>query len=247
MTVSEDTTTTCFQMKGASFTLPTLRLHSLDYAKLSVALDEKIQQAPNFFKQAPIVLDLQPVSQFQDFIDLNQIAATIKNKGLILVGIRGANAAVQQSAREAGLAILPESKNERVAPEITAAKKAISPETSESAQSETKLTSTKLITQPVRSGQQIYAPGGDLVVLAQVSHGAELLADGNIHVYAPLRGRALAGINGDKNAIIYCQSLEAELISVAGQYRISEDYKDSMWKMQALIQLKDDRLQIGQI
>jgi septum site-determining protein MinC len=246
MTVSEDATTTCFQMKGASFTLPTLRLHSLDYAKLSVALDEKIQQAPNFFKQAPIVLDLQPVSQFQDFIDLHQIAATIKKKGLILVGIRGANAAIQHAAREAGLAILPESKNERSTPEVTTAKK-VSPEISESAQPEAKITSTKLITQPVRSGQQIYAPGGDLVVLAQVSHGAELLADGNIHVYAPLRGRALAGINGDKNAIIYCQSLEAELISVAGQYRISEDYKDSMWKMQALIQLKDDRLQISQI
>lgn len=245
MTVAEESTT-CFQLKGASFTLPTLRLYSLDYAKLGILLDEKIKQAPNFFKQAPIVLDLQPISQFQDLVDLNQLAETIRKKGLILVGIRGATAQIQESARIAGLAILPEAKSERSSPTESTTQKKI--EVQEESNTEfSKTTPTKLITQPIRSGQQVYAPGGDLVVLAQVSHGAELLADGHIHVYGPLRGRALAGINGDKNAIIYCQNLEAELISIAGQYRISEDYKDTMWKMQALVQLKDDRLQISQI
>jgi septum site-determining protein MinC len=102
----------------------------------------------------------------------------------------------------------------------------------------------KLITQPVRSGQQIYARGGDLVVCAPVSPGAELLADGHIHVYGPLRGRALSGVLGNVNAYIFCQSLEAELISVAGQYRISENLKDTCWKQPAKIYLQEGHLQI---
>jgi septum site-determining protein MinC len=80
-----------------------------------------------------------------------------------------------------------------------------------------------LITRPVRSGQRIYAAGGDLSVVAAVSAGAELMADGNIHVYGPLRGRALAGMKGDTEARIFCQDLQAELVSVAGHYRVSEN------------------------
>jgi septum site-determining protein MinC len=104
-----------------------------------------------------------------------------------------------------------------------------------------------LITQPVRSGQQIYAQGGDLIVLASVSHGAELLADGHIHVYGSMRGRALAGVLGDKDAMIFCRSLEAELISIAGQYRLSEDLKETCWKQPACIQLQDGRLNIRSV
>jgi septum site-determining protein MinC len=84
------------------------------------------------------------------------------------------------------------------------------------------LIKSKLITSPVRSGQQIVAKGKDLIVTSSVSHGAELLSDGNIHVYGALRGRALAGISGDLEARIYCQSLEAELVSIAGFYRLSD-------------------------
>src|SRR5207237_3532700 len=80
----------------------------------------------------------------------------------------------------------------------------------------------RLITQPVRSGTQIYARGTDLVVTAPVSAGAEIMADGNIHVYAALRGRALAGADGDVEARIFCSRLEAELISIAGRYLVSD-------------------------
>ena len=81
---------------------------------------------------------------------------------------------------------------------------------------------TKILTTPVRSGQQAVSKDGDLIVTASVSHGAELLADGNIHVYGALRGRALAGISGDRSARIFCQSLDAELVSIAGFYRLSD-------------------------
>ena len=104
-----------------------------------------------------------------------------------------------------------------------------------------------MITQPVRSGQQIYAPGGDLLVLAPVSHGAELLADGNIYVFGPLRGRALAGITGDQSAMIFCKSLEAELVSIAGQYKISEDLKETCWQQAVRIQLQSGRLHFSEL
>lgn len=105
----------------------------------------------------------------------------------------------------------------------------------------------KIIERPVRGGQQIYAEGCDLIVLAQVSEGAEVLADGNIHIYAPLRGRALAGVKGDNNARIFCQHLEAELVSVAGVFILSDELKDKAWKQAAHIQFKDERLTVVQI
>ena len=101
---------------------------------------------------------------------------------------------------------------------------------------------TLVIDQPVRSGQQVYAPEGDLIILAPVQAGAEVLAAGNIHVYGPLRGRALAGIHGAESARVFCQSLEAELVSIAGHYKISEDLQDNGWKSAVQIQLRDDLL-----
>jgi septum site-determining protein MinC len=76
---------------------------------------------------------------------------------------------------------------------------------------------------PVRSGQVIHAVGGDLVVIAPVSSGAELIADGNIHVYGPLRGRALAGARGNSDVSIFCLGLEAEFISIAGRYLMADE------------------------
>ena len=101
---------------------------------------------------------------------------------------------------------------------------------------------TKLLTTPVRSGQQVVSKGADLIVTASVSPGAELLADGNIHVYGTLRGRALAGIAGDKQARIFCQSLDAELVSIAGFYRLRDAIEPIAAPCQIFIQ--DDRIQI---
>jgi septum site-determining protein MinC len=107
---------------------------------------------------------------------------------------------------------------------------------------------SKIITSPVRGGQQVYAQGGDLIVLAPVSSGAELLADGNIHVYAPMRGRALAGIKGNTAARIFCQQLGAELLSIAGQYKVSEDLRrDPLWGEAIQVSLSGDVLNITRL
>ena len=99
-----------------------------------------------------------------------------------------------------------------------------------------------VITEPVRSGRQVYAPHGDLVVMAPVSAGGEVLAAGNIHVYGPLRGRALAGLGGDTGARIFCTSLEAEMVSVAGLYRLNETIDPSVFKKPAHIYLNNGYL-----
>lgn len=105
-----------------------------------------------------------------------------------------------------------------------------------------------MVTTPIRGGQQIYAQGGDLIVLAPVSPGAELLADGNIHVYGPLRGRALAGIKGDTSARIFCQQLAAEMVSIAGQYKVAEDLRrDPLWAEAVRISLSGDVLNITRL
>ena len=99
-----------------------------------------------------------------------------------------------------------------------------------------------MITRPVRSGQQAYARGGDLIVLGLTSAGAEVIADGNIHVYGPLRGRALAGACGDDGARIFCRSLEADLVSIAGNWQVRDDMPDNLIGKPAQISLKDERL-----
>jgi septum site-determining protein MinC len=103
---------------------------------------------------------------------------------------------------------------------------------------------TLIVTEPVRSGRQVYAAKGDLVILGPVSAGAEVLADGNIHIYNTLRGRALAGITGDTSARIFCNSLEAELVSIAGLYRVSEDLDRNVYKKQVQIYLDDGYLRM---
>lgn len=117
-------------------------------------------------------------------------------------------------------------------------------QTKHATQAPTAETACKIISTPVRSGQQIYAAGGDLIVLAPVSAGAELLADGNIHVYGPLRGRALAGVKGNTDARVFCQSQEAELISIAGCFMVDEDLRSDHWKRAVQVTLNDEKLKI---
>jgi septum site-determining protein MinC len=104
---------------------------------------------------------------------------------------------------------------------------------------------TRIITTPIRSGQQIYARGGDLIVMAAVSAGAEVLADGNIHVYGALRGRALAGVQGNENSRIFCSSQEAELVAVAGQFMVDEVLRTNHWKEAVQIYLAGGKIQIS--
>jgi septum site-determining protein MinC len=221
-----------FLLKGSSFTLTTLQLLTLDYETLHQQLSYKVGQAPNFFNHTPVVLDIQKVSTIPMELDFVKLLNIIRQHGLIPVGLRGGNPEQQSRALALGLAVLPEriSKEENVS-----APQPVKNELS---------SNTKLITQPVRSGQQIYARGGCLIIMSTVGAGAEVIADGHIHVYGALRGRALAGVNGFTEARIFCGSLEAELVSVAGQYCVNDDLRGSHWGKPVSIALEGDHLQI---
>src|SRR5690606_18981178 len=106
---------------------------------------------------------------------------------------------------------------------------------------------SKLITRPIRSGQQIYAEGADLIVMSQVSEGAEVLADGHIHIYGALRGRALAGVRGDDSARIFCQNLEAELVSVAGNFLLRDSFADDVLKKPVQIYMSGENLLVEKL
>lgn len=199
-----------FELKGSLLTLTVLHLLSPDMNLFSVQLRYHAQKTPNLFKNMPLVIDLQRVNTAQN-IDFAALQHLLREHGLIPVGIRHGNEQQNTAAQAAGLAIL---SNQASKSRAKAAAEKATPQTSQH---------TQMVTKPVRSGQQIYARQGNLVVLAPVSHGAELLADGHIHVYGNLRGRALAGVNGDKTARIFCQKLEAELVSIAGYYSLSDD------------------------
>jgi septum site-determining protein MinC len=205
-----------FQLKGGPITLTTLLLQSSDLPEISTQLTATVAQSPTFFSNAPVVLDFNQL-QVPNALDIGKLVQLLRQHGLIPIGIRSQHEELRASAILLGLAIFPSEQTAgKTAPST---KDVVTPLPTPSYQA------TKVISQPIRSGQQIYAKDSDLLVLSTVSPGAEILADGNIYVYGALRGRALAGINGNKEAHILCQALEAELISIAGYYQISENIK----------------------
>jgi len=232
-----------FQLKGGLYPFTALQLLSSDLAYLDEQLRHKLQQAPQFFKNAPIVLDIHKLSEPEQAIDFEQLLSLLRVRQLVVVGVRGGSPAQQQLARRQGLAILQNPSRSILS---DSSKLPVSTAEVEGPviDQEIIVSAGKLITEPVRSGQQIYARGGDLVIFAPVSQGSEILADGHIHVYGPLRGRALAGVMGNTQARIFCHSLEAELVSIAGQYKLSEDIETQAWKIPATISLVAERLQI---
>jgi len=221
----------CFKLKGSRVTITILELYEYDYATFNQQLAETVRNAPDFFQQTPVILSLERCKD-TGAIDFIEIGDLCREYGLVPVAIRGGSDDQLLSANVAGLPHLP----------INIAKPPKAAENKPEAKPETAITENLLITTPIRSGQQVYAKGGDLIIIAPVSAGAEVLADGNIHIYGPLRGRALAGVSGNKSARIFCQSLEAELISIAGSYQVNEDLQNENWKKNIQAQLVGEQL-----
>lgn len=210
-------------------------LSRLEPEQIAAAVKARFgKNAAGFFDNDAAVLDLNKVEA--DSADWTAVKAQLAGASLQLVAVYGGNEALLASAREAGLAVIdappvsratPKTKEQAPVAEastVTApAAKTEKPAASVPAPAApTASAAAMVIDKPLRSGQRIYARGGDLVVLAMVSAGAEVIADGNIHIYAPLRGRALAGAQGDQKARIFTTSFEAELVSIAGVYRTFE-------------------------
>ena len=198
-----------FKLKGRLYTFTVLQLLNTDAVLFAQQLDDVIARAPKLFNCTPVVLDCSALHD-EEF-DLDEFFQIMRLHGMLPVAIQGANSLLTVLAQAKGVPVLHAS---------SAHDKMLIEEPLH--EPTPRVAASKMLTTPVRSGQQAVSKGGDLIITASVSHGAELLADGNIHVYGVLRGRALAGISGDRNARIFCQALEAELVSIAGFYRLSD-------------------------
>lgn len=202
------------ELKGSSFTLSVVHLHDSRPEIIQRALEEKIAQAPAFLKHAPVVLN---VAGLAGAVNWQQIQQAVISTGLRVVGISGCkDASLKAAITEAGLPLLNEGK-EQAAREIP-----VEP-VPDSTPIVAPFSQTRFIDAPIRSGQRIYAQNSDLIVASHVSAGAELIADGNIHIYGMMRGRALAGASGNTDTHIFCTHLHAELVSIAGEYRLSDE------------------------
>ena len=198
-----------FQLKADFVPLTVMKLCSANKEKLLHQLASTFRKAPNYLDQAPVIIDVSELKKQQLEFDLALICELVKDHGLLPVGVRGLTDEEYEAAEANNLANMSRSKKMPKPAEKTAEPEAVQP----SAKS-----NTLIIDKPIRAGSQIYARGADLIVLASVNPGAEILADGSIHVYGQLHGKAIAGVGGDLNARILCQSIDADLVSIAGYY-----------------------------
>lgn len=228
------------ELKGSPVTLPILKLLDADVEAAAEQLARRIEQSPDFFRNAPLIIDLQAVKG--EAVDFAALQKRLSALDLRPIGVRNGNEVQHKAAQAAGLAAFADNRIEQPLHERPAAPPRLVKASARSAPPAE--TPAKLITQPVRSGQKVYAQGADLIVLAHVSPGAEIMADGNIHVYGSLRGRALAGVKGNLESRIFCRDLQAELISVAGHYRVSENLEEEMYGKSVQIYLQGEALVI---
>ncbi|ANT61040.1 MULTISPECIES: septum site-determining protein MinC [Roseobacteraceae] len=255
------TTLKPFQFRGRFLTALALRLSTAPDARFYEMLADRLEKTPNFFTDAPVIIDLEQSQAEVSAEALTELVADLRRRDLAVFGIQGGGETLKEAAAGLGLitvtggrdaplrGALPSSEQkrpqrvipERARPEPTPAPEA-APEPQPAPEPVRMAPENKIVTMPVRSGQTVIADKGDLTVVGPVSSGAELFAAGNIHVYGRMRGRAFAGIDGDENARIFCQSLDAELLAIAGLYRTSDSLGADVRHKMVQIYLEDERL-----
>ena len=219
---SEDPSNPCYEIKSADLSLVALLLKTTDISEVSRALKQQMAESPGFFDEDPMVIDVSGLSLVDDdTIDLKLLMAVLREHALVPLAIKGASPALLSLAKGVGLVDATDARIRRSVPLPEAATSQAPPV--EQAAPPPAPVGAMCIDKPLRSGQQIYAKGRDLIVMGMVNAGAEVIADGHIHVYGTLRGKAIAGARGNGDAQIFAQVMEPELISIAGVYRTSEN------------------------
>lgn len=234
-----------FDFKSATLSLEAFLLRTANLSSLAQALEERFGSSPDLFNGEPVVIDLTHLASLDLHVNFPELIALLARFKLKAIAVRGGTVAQTRSAQDAGLIEAPEShaatRVETVVQEVV--REVIREVPVEVPVHVPMATSTMFIDKPLRSGQQVYAKGGDLIVLAAVNHGAEVIADGSIHVYAPLRGKAIAGAKGNTEARIFALHMEPELLSIAGTYRTTDNpLPDDVTGKPAQIRLEGERL-----
>jgi septum site-determining protein MinC len=220
------------ELKFGQVGIANLRVRTLDVAQLVTEMRERVQRAPNLFTRAAVILDFGGLNQAPSQASAQALVDGLRSAGVLPVALAYGTKEIEALSQQLGLPLLAKfrAQYERtdaapstVEPPQPAPPHAAEPPQPAPAAAAATASPGLIQTAPVRSGQQVYAEQRDLTVLTTVGAGAEVLADGSIHIYGALRGRALAGAQGNVEARIFCREFHAELVSVAGQYKVLED------------------------
>lgn len=245
------------ELKFGQVGIANLRVRNLDVEKLKIEMQERIARAPKLFERAAVILDFGGLSKCPDAKIINALIDALKTAGVLPVAIAYGTSAIEDLALQVGLPLLAKFRAAYETQTLStiepqekkaAAKKNVDVETPAPAVVvATKSEPGVMHTQPVRSGQQIYAQNKDITVMATVGAGAEVIADGSIHIYGALRGRALAGANDNINARIFCREFHAELVAIAGHYKVLEEIPKNLLGKAVQIYLEKDQLRIEEL
>lgn len=223
------------ELKFGQVGIANLRVRTLDVAQLANEMRDRVQRAPNLFGRVAVVLDFGGLSKVPSPEEACALVAGLHEAGVFPVALAYGTKEIDALSQSLGLPLLAKfrAQYEPVAGASgpttpPAADEAAPPAKAATAPVASKPAPPKsgpglMHASPVRSGQQVYADNRDLTVVSTVGAGAEVIADGSIHIYGPLRGRALAGAQGDESARIFCREFHAELVAVAGHYKVLED------------------------
>ncbi|WP_395771837.1 septum site-determining protein MinC [Arenimonas sp.] len=243
----------CGELKFGQVGIANLRIRTLDIVALKNEMHERVERAPKLFRHAAVILDFSALPGCPDAETADALIDALRNAGVMPVAIAYGTPAVEKLAEQVGLPILakfrasferddsPEPTRPTPVSEDTSMPAATSPAILPG------LEPGLLQTQPLRSGQQVYAAGRDLTVCAMVGAGAEAIADGSIHIYGPLRGRALAGASGNAQARIFCREFNAELVAIAGTYKVLDEIPKKLLGKAVQIWLDKDQIRIEEL
>lgn len=224
-----------------------VRVRNADPDALQKSLQLRVREAPALFARAPVVIDLSFLSPQPTDEAVHGLLDAVRAAGMLPVGFAYGDAATDELARRLGLPVIAKFRAayERAGtPANAEATTDAAPEPVPTTPAPAPPATTLQHLQPVRTGQQVYAQGADLVVIGTVANGAEVLADGNIHIYGTLRGRAFGGALGDVNARIFCSEFRAEIVSIAGHYRVFEELPPDLAGRAVQISLAQGKLQV---
>lgn len=220
------------ELKFGQVGIANLRVRNLDPAQLAAEMQERVQRAPNLFARAAVVLDFGGLSKAPSLDEARTLVEGLRDAGVLPVALAYGTREIEALSQQLDLPLLAKFRAQYERADDTPAP-ARAPEPPRAAEPPAAPAAAPAVAgpsapgliqaAPVRSGQQVYAEQRDLTVLATVGAGAEVLADGSIHIYGALRGRALAGARGNEGARIFCREFHAELVAVAGHYKVMED------------------------
>ncbi len=220
------------ELKIGQVGIANLRVRTMDVAQLAAEMRERVQRAPNLFARAAVVLDFGGLSKPPVLEEANALVEGLRQAGVLPVALAYGTKEIEALSQQLGLPLLAKfraqyepasAQPEQAAAAASARASAKSAPAAEPVKAAPTAGPGLIQVTPVRSGQQVYADNRDMTVLSTVGAGAEVIADGSIHIYGPLRGRALAGAQGNEDARIFCREFHAELVAVAGHYKVLED------------------------